>query len=181
MYRWVWVGYFVILQILSGCELLGNPFGKEDDTVTEVVSDQKLAELQDAIKEDIDKKALIRELGLEGIFSLDLSQTDGYTGTVDIDLRKNLTRDKEYLEGSQGKSDNENTAGDVPLDTSEEDSPELNISDLEELEKQVSETIQKFQQMEQHLNELEILIDEIDEHDKLDDDLSKLEELLKGN
>jgi hypothetical protein len=181
MSRWIsllmMMMMMMMMMFLTGCGLLSNSVEKEHKPVTEVVSDKKLAELQEAFKEDINEKELIRELGLEDIFTIDFS--NGRSETVDIDLKQNLSRDKEYLtERKENHQDTESTNEKPPIEEEQVEMEDLDISDLEELEKQVSETLEKFLLIEQHLNELEVLIDELDEHDRLDDDIAKLEALL---
>jgi PBP1b-binding outer membrane lipoprotein LpoB len=60
-----------------------------------------------------------------------------------------------------------------------EDEIEQNLSDIEELEKEVNETLNEFDEIEKNLQELEDLTKELEELSELDQDLEELEELLE--
>jgi PBP1b-binding outer membrane lipoprotein LpoB len=60
-----------------------------------------------------------------------------------------------------------------------EDEIEQNLSDIEELEKEVNETLNEFDEIEKNLQELEDLTKELEELSELDQDLEELEKLLE--
>jgi peptidoglycan hydrolase CwlO-like protein len=63
--------------------------------------------------------------------------------------------------------------------TKEKAEIEQNLSDIEELEKEVNRTLDEFDEIEKNLQELDDLTKELEELTELDQDLAELEELLK--
>lgn len=105
------------------------------------------------------------------ILALSILLLAGCTEKMESDAEK--TPSSNIING-----ENKDTLGDSILTNEENEEIKQNLSDIEELEKEVNETLDEFDEIEKNLQELDSLTKELEKQSDLDQDLAELEKLL---
>lgn len=151
--------FLLLIVLLAGCWeekiSVSNIFKSEETTAVEI--ENKFEESDKALNEKMNKE--LQEQALEQLDEIKETISNGQLES------------KQKSEKLQTATEAENSQ------MGKEEVNEQDLTDLEELEKEVVETLQEFEEIEKYLQELDTLTEELNTQDNLDEDLAELEEL----